>query len=141
MLNVIACRTPRGCESGRVVSGNMARAAVARMIQNDPTHDDRLFTDYCDAKTNWGPLLPFRPSQHERLGVGRTLAMSVLLGFLFGVPGSIVLSFAGRLLHRPAVSLFALPMALTAVYFMAAWLTFVPAWNRRAVRLARSTKR
>ncbi|HEV8548167.1 MAG TPA: hypothetical protein VGQ57_04045 [Polyangiaceae bacterium] len=111
------------------------------MIQNDPTQDDRLFTDYCDSTTNWGPLLFFRPSQHERMGVGRTVAMSVLLGFLFGVPGSIFLSFIGRLLHRPAASLFALPLALSAVYFAAAWLTFVPAWNRRALRLARSTKR
>ena len=111
------------------------------MTQHDSNRDDRLFTDYCDSKANWGPLLVFRPLQHERMSAGRTLAMSVLLGLSFGVPGSIVLLLVGRLLHRPDPSLFALPTVLTAVYFAAAWITFVPAWNRRAVRLARSTKR
>jgi membrane protein DedA with SNARE-associated domain len=103
--------------------------------------DDRLFTDYCDSKANWGPLVIFRPMQDEQMGVGRTFAMSVLLGLLFGVPGSVVLLVVGRLLHRPDTSLFAMPTVLTAVYFAAAWLTFVPAWNRRAARLARISKR
>lgn len=109
------------------------------MMKHD-SQDDRLFTDYCDSKANWGPLVFFRPMQEERMGVGRTLAMSLMLGFLFGLPGSIVLSFVARLLHRPSASLFAMPLALTAIYFAAASLTFVPAWNRRAVRLARSSK-
>lgn len=110
------------------------------MLKRDSSHDDRLFTDYCDSKANWGPLVFFRPTQDQRMSVGRTLAMSVLLGLLFGVPGSIVLLLTARLLHKPDTSLFALPTALTAIYFAAAWLTFVPAWNRRAARLARSTK-
>ena len=110
-------------------------------MQHDTNQDDRLFTDYCDSKSNWGPLLFFRPTQDAPIGVGRTFVMSVLLGLSFGVPGSIVLLLVGRLLHRPDPSLFALPTVLTAIYFAAAWLTFVPAWNRRAARLARVSKR
>jgi hypothetical protein len=105
------------------------------------SQDDRLFTDYCDAESNWGPLLFFRPAQHERIGVGRTLAMSLLLGSLFGVVGNIILLVAGRLLHRPFTSPYALPSVLTSVYFVIGRLTFVPAWNRRALRLSQSSRR
>ncbi|HEX5102138.1 MAG TPA: hypothetical protein VFV94_21660 [Polyangiaceae bacterium] len=103
--------------------------------------NDRVFTDYCDCKTNWGPLAFFRPAPHERLGIRRTLAMSVLLGFLFGVPGSVFLNLVGRLVHRPYHSLLGMPLALSVAYFAIAWLTFAPAWNRRALRLSRSSKR
>jgi len=106
------------------------------MIEND-----RVFTDYCDVKTNWGPLAVFRPAPHERMGIRRTLAMSVLLGFLFGVPGSVFLSLVGRLVHRPYPSLLGMPLALSVAYFAIAWLTFAPAWNRRAVRLSGTSKR
>jgi hypothetical protein len=110
------------------------------MIHKDPTHD-RIFTDYCDSEDNWGPLLMFRPALHERMRAGRMLALSALLGLLFGVPGSVVLLLVGRLYHRPSAPLFALPAALTAVYFAVSLLTFVPAWNRRAARVSRIPKR
>jgi hypothetical protein len=110
------------------------------MIEHDPTDGDRLFTDYCDAETNWGPLLFFRPAQHERIGIARTLAMSFLLGALFGVIGNVCLLLLGRVLNRPYTSPYVLPAVLTAVYFVIGRLTFVPAWNRRAVRLSRLSK-
>jgi hypothetical protein len=110
------------------------------MIERDPTPDDRLFTDYCDAETNWGPLLFFRPARNERIGLGRALAMSLLLGCLFGVIGNVILLLIGRALSRPFESPYILPSVLTVAYFVAAELTFVPAWNRRALRLSRLSR-
>jgi hypothetical protein len=110
------------------------------MIEPEPTEGDRLFTDYCDAETNWGPLLFIRPERHEPIGVGRTLVMSALLGALFGVIGNVVLLLVARSLHRPNASPYMLPAVLTAIYFLIGRLTFVPAWNRRAARLSRPSK-
>jgi hypothetical protein len=111
------------------------------MLEPNPTQDDNLFTDYCDAESNWGPLLAFRPARHERIGLGRVLSMSLLLGCLFGVVGNVLLLLAGRLLERPVLSPWILPAVLTGVYFLVGRLTFVPAWNRRAARLSRLSKR
>lgn len=107
------------------------------MASNDLSPTDRFLTDYCDAEANWGPLLFLRPARHERLGLGRTLVMSVLLGSLFGVIGNVLLLLAARLLHRPCASPFAFPLVLTVGYFAVTRLTIVPAWNRRAARLSR----
>ena len=111
------------------------------MFEQDPTQDDRLFTDYCDSESNWGPLLAFRPARHERIGVGRAFAMSFLLGCLFGVVGNVVLVLVGRFVNRPVLAPWVLPAVLTAAYFLVGRLTFVPAWNRRAARLSRLSKR
>ncbi len=111
------------------------------MIEHDPTQDDRLFTDYCDAETNWGPLLFFRPARNERIGVGRVLTMSLLLGCLFGLLGDVILLLIGRALNRPFESPYILPSVLTIAYFVAGQFTFVPAWNRRALRLSRLSRR
>lgn len=111
------------------------------MFEPNPTQDDNLFTDYCDAESNWGPLLAFRPARHERIGIGRAFSMSLLLGCLFGVVGNVLLLLAGRLLERPVLSPWVLPAVLTGVYFLVGRLTFVPAWNRRAARLSRLSKR
>jgi hypothetical protein len=110
------------------------------MFEQDPTQDD-LFTNYCDSESNWGPLVVFRPARHERIGIRRALTMSVLLGSIFGIAGNVVLLLAGRFLHRPVLSPWVLPAVLTGVYFLVGRLTFVPAWNRRAARLSRLSKR
>lgn len=98
---------------------------------------DRVLNDYCDVDAKWGPLLFLRPARHERFGVRRTLAMSVLLGSLFGLAGNLALLVAAQALHRPPASPYAFPAALTVAYFLIASFTFAPAWNRRAARLAR----
>lgn len=98
---------------------------------------DRLFNDYCDVDAKWGPLLFLRPARHERFGLRRALVMSVLLGSLFGLAGNVVMAMVGHALHRPVASPYVFPAVLTAAYFALTCLTFAPAWNRRAARLAR----
>jgi len=109
------------------------------MPPNDAPEADRFFIDYCDAEANWGPLLFLRPARHERLGLRRTLAVSLLLGSLFGVIGDVLLLLAARFLHKPGVSPFPFPLVLTVAYFVVQRVTIAPAWNRRAARLARSS--
>lgn len=67
--------------------------------------------------------------------------MSVLLGSLFGLAGNVILLAVGQALHRPAGSPYAFPAGLTLAYFLIASVTFAPAWNRRAAKLARSSRR
>ncbi len=101
---------------------------------------DRLFNDYCDVDAKWGPLLFLRPARHQRFGFRRTLAMSVMLGTLFGLAGNLALLVAAQTLHRPTASPLAFPAAPRAAYFLIASLTFAPAWNRRAARLTRRSR-
>jgi hypothetical protein len=63
--------------------------------------------------------------------------LAVLLGAAFGLCGSILLALAARLADRSAPPVHAFPLALTAIYFVACQLTFVPVWNKRALRLAK----
>jgi hypothetical protein len=110
------------------------------MASNDLPEADRFFVDYCDSEANWGPLLFLRPARHERLGLRRTLVMSVLLGSVFGVLGDVLLLLAARFLHKPSVSPLPFPLVLTVAYFVVQRVTIAPAWNRRAARLARSSR-
>src|SRR3954447_14026405 len=79
------------------------------MRQNFSPPDDQLLLDYCDAPRNWGPLLFLRPAPKQRLGLGRTLVLSALLGVLFGVIGNVLLFLFARALARPFASPYAFP--------------------------------
>lgn len=111
------------------------------MLDHDPSTTDQFFTDYCDAEGNWGPLLVFRPRREETLSVVRVLAMSLLLGVSFGLLGDVLLLLAARVLDKTPSSPFSLPAVLTLAYFVVGQLTIAPAWNRRAERLRRHTRR
>ncbi|HKO91115.1 MAG TPA: hypothetical protein VJU61_08185 [Polyangiaceae bacterium] len=100
---------------------------------------DRVFTEFCDRDSNWGPLLFLRPAQRERIGVARTAAGAVLLGLPFGLLATILLTLCARVLLRPAPGLLEFPLLLTLGYWLVAQLTLARAWNRRAARLARWT--
>jgi len=106
-----------------------------------PTHSssqfDDLYTQFVDSDQHWGPLLFLRPRVNERLNLQRVLALAVLVGLSFGMLGSIFLAVAARLSDKPPLAVHVFPLALTAIYFCICQLTFVPAWNRRAARLAK----
>jgi len=104
--------------------------------QSPDSHVDELFVRVLDADHQWGPLLFLRPSSDERFGVLRVFALSVLVGGGFGLPGSIFLGLSARAAHREPLPLFVFPLVLTAIYFCLCQLSVVPAWNRRALRLA-----
>jgi len=104
--------------------------------QPSNSHVDELFTRVLDADQQWGPLLFLRPSSAERFGVARVFALSVLVGGGFGLPGSIFLALCARAAHRAPLPVFVFPLVLTAIYFCLCQLSVVPAWNRRALRLA-----
>jgi hypothetical protein len=70
------------------------------------------------------------------LSLGRVLTLSALTGSAFGVLGNILLALAARITDHPEPPLLVFPLAMTAIYFFTCQLTFVPAWNRRAARLA-----
>lgn len=104
--------------------------------QSSDSHIDELFTRVLDADHQWGPLLFLRPSRAERFGAARVFALSVLVGGGFGLPGSIFLALCARAAHRAPLPVFVFPLVLTAIYFCLCQLSVVPAWNRRALRLA-----
>lgn len=98
---------------------------------------DELFTRIVDSDEQWGPLLFIRPPKDTRFGMDRVLALAVLVGGGFGVPGSVLLALIARAAHRPPLPLFVFPVLLTIVYFSICQLSFVPAWNRRARSLSK----
>lgn len=106
------------------------------MFPSEVFPSDRDFTAFCDADTNWGPLLFLRPARAERMTLLRTAAGALLLGLPLGLFASTVLLLASRLLERPAPPLLSFPFALTFGYWLIAHITLARAWNRRAARLA-----
>jgi hypothetical protein len=98
---------------------------------------DDLFTRFADSDAHWGPLLFLRPKAHQSLSVARVLALATLLGVAFGLCGSVLLALAARIAGRAAPPVHTFPLALTALYFALCQLTFVPVWNKRALRLAK----
>jgi hypothetical protein len=106
------------------------------MANHSHAHFDELFTRFVDSDHHWGPLLFLRPNASEPLRVARVLTLAALVGIAFGLLGSILLSLAARLADRPALAVHIFPLTLTALYFCLCQLTFVPAWNRRALRLS-----
>lgn len=111
------------------------------MANHTNSHLDELFTRITDCDPQWGPLLFLRPRTGERFGVARVLALSVLVGGAFGLGGSILIALLARLSHREPLPVYVFPLVLTVVYFSICQLSIVPAWNRRALRLANITAR
>jgi hypothetical protein len=100
----------------------------------------RFFTfinEISDRDEQWGPFLFLRPPRHSRIGWLRTAALALLLGGLFGMAGSVVLTVMARFLERPSPPVYAMPGVLTAVYFLVCRFTVAAAWNRRARRLVK----
>ncbi|HKO46940.1 MAG TPA: hypothetical protein VJV79_04415 [Polyangiaceae bacterium] len=93
---------------------------------------DELFTRVVDSDEQWGPLLFIRPPKDTLFGIDRVLALAVLVGGGFGVPGSVLLALIARAADRPPLPLFVFPVLLTIVYFSICLMSIVPAWNRRA---------
>lgn len=98
---------------------------------------DDLYTQFVDSDHHWGPLLFLRPRVKERLGVVRVLALAAMVGLSFGMLGSIFLAVAARASGKPPLAVYVFPLALTTIYFCVCQLTFVPAWNRRVLRLSK----
>ena len=107
------------------------------MADQSHTQLDSFFTQFVDSDQQWGPLLFLRPRSDQAMGVTRVLALSVLVGGAFGMVGSIFLAAAARTSQHAILPVYVFPLVLTAVYFCVCQLTFVPAWNRRAARLAK----
>jgi hypothetical protein len=110
------------------------------MANHSHSQFDDLFTRFVDSDRHWGPLLFLRPRVNEAISVTRALTLSALVGVAFGLLGSILLAVAARLADRPALAVHIFPLTLTAIYFCLCQLTFVPAWNRRALRLAKRNR-
>jgi hypothetical protein len=107
------------------------------MANQSNSYIDDLFTRVVDSDDQWGPLLFLRPALHQRFGLARMSALAVLVGGAFGLAGSILLGLMARAAARPPVPIYVFPLVLTAVYFSVCQLSIVPAWNRRALRLAK----
>jgi len=107
------------------------------MTSPEPVLDDDVLTAFCDHDAKWGPILFLRPRRHERLGVVRTFVMAALPGICLGLLGSILLLLLSQAAGKAAPPVYAFPLALTGIYFLACRLTIVPAWNRRAARISR----
>src|SRR4051812_18822432 len=106
------------------------------MLPHQPILENRIIA-LCDADDAWGPLLFLRPSKHRPLTLPRTALMAFVPGLAFGMLGSILLALAARALEVPVRPLYAFPLALSVIYFVACPLLVAPAWNRRVALLAR----
>jgi hypothetical protein len=107
------------------------------MFSNEVFPSDRVFTDFCDQDSNWGPLLFLRPGRQQRMSVLRTALGALLLGLPYGLLATILLTLLARVSAHPVPSLVQFPLLLTLGYWLVAQLTLARAWNRRAQRLAR----
>ena len=107
------------------------------MFPNDVFPSDRVFTDFCDKDSNWGPLLFLRPERQARMSVLRTALGALLLGLPYGLLATILLTLYARTFSHPLPPLVQFPLLLTLGYWLVAQLTLARAWNRRAQRLAR----
>ncbi|HET9957499.1 MAG TPA: hypothetical protein VFQ61_23530 [Polyangiaceae bacterium] len=98
---------------------------------------DSLITDMCDADAHWGPLLFLRPAQDERFDWRRQALFALIVGTALGGLGSVILGVLARVFGRAPDIAYSFPLVLTLVYFAACVGVVAPAWNRRAMRLAR----
>jgi hypothetical protein len=107
------------------------------MYTNEVFPSDRVFTDFCDQDSNWGPLLFLRPERQQRMSVLRTALGALLLGLPYGLFATILLTLFARVFSHPLPSLVSFPLLLTLGYWLVAQFTLARPWNRRAQRLAR----
>lgn len=98
--------------------------------------DERL-NQFSDRDEMWGPLLFLRPERRNAISPTRVLALSALLGLFYGMLGNVVLALLARTGSAGKPSLLMMPALLTAMYFVCAQLSIVPAWNRRARLMSR----
>ena len=98
--------------------------------------DDKL-NDFSDQDAMWGPLLFLRPERHQAMGPLRVLALAAMLGVFYGMLGNVVLGLLARAGSTGKPSVLMMPMLLTAMYFVCAQLSIVPAWNRRSRSISR----
>jgi len=100
-------------------------------------HSDELFIRASDSDAQWGPFLFVRPAKWQRFSSARACAFSILVGGAFGLPGSIFLALVARAAHRAVPPVYLFPLVLTLAYCCLCHLSFVPAWNRRALRISK----
>jgi hypothetical protein len=107
------------------------------MLPTELLPNDRVFTEFCDRDSNWGPLLFLRPARKQRMSLGRTAFGAALLGVPYGLLATILLAVMARAFAQPTPPLLHFPLLLTLGYWLVAQLTLARPWNRRAQRLAR----
>jgi hypothetical protein len=107
------------------------------MLPTELFPSDRVFTDFCDRDSNWGPLLFLRPAREQRISVARTALGAALLGVPYGLAAAILMGVLARVFGQPAPALAYFPLLLTLGYWLVAQFTLARSWNRRAQRLAR----
>jgi len=84
-----------------------------------------------DQDWNWWPLLKLRPSQHDRITDRVVLKLTAFFGTLSG------LAIVAIARHYSSAEHVLIDMAIGWAAFYAIYrVTFVPAWNVRARRLA-----
>ena len=100
---------------------------------------ENILNTVSDQDGQWWPFVFLRPEQRERMTSSRVAALSLLLGFFFGMLANVVVALTANAAHRPHVLVFPL---FTALGFFALFrATFAYSWNRRAARLrARSDR-
>jgi hypothetical protein len=86
-----------------------------------------------DHDAQWWPFVFLRPEQRERLTSVRVAALSLLLGFFFGMLANVAVALTASPLHRPHLLVF--PTCTALGFFAIFRATFAYSWNRRAARL------
>ncbi len=96
--------------------------------------DERL-NKLNDADPLWGPLAGCRPAKDRRFSGWRAFLLAAVFGGFFGMSLNLIVALSAGRQVLPCV--YAMPLALTSISFVAFRLTLGPAWNRRAYWLAR----
>ena len=101
------------------------------------THDaaDERWNQLNDDDPLWGPLADFRPAKNRRFTAIRALMLASAAGGFFGFVLDLVWALSAGKESLPSV--YAMPLLLTLVAFVAFQLTLGRAWNRRAYWLQR----
>lgn len=96
---------------------------------------ENKLNELADRDREWGPFLFLRPKRHARIGFFRALALSCLIGIFFGMGANVIVAVLARAMEKPFPPVYAIPGALTLLYFIVFRFTVGAAWNRRAKRL------
>jgi hypothetical protein len=105
------------------------------MAHRERSESDERYNELSDNDGLWGPFVGFRPAKNQRFSPLRAFALIAAFASVYGMLLNFAIALASRARHLPNV--YVVPTILTVITFAGFQLTLGPAWNRRALLLAR----
>lgn len=108
------------------------------MADWDISERDDRYNQLSDDDELWGPLVGFRPEKNQPFRALRAFTLIAGFASVYGMLLNFAIAVVSRAHHLPPV--YVIPTTLTLTTFAAFQLTLGPAWNRRALLLARRNR-